>query len=478
MYDAASLVAAQMAIIPTIQSTAYPTDYTPEPKSAEDIPIDYSSVQWGNITGDIKDQKDLLKSLQDVQAQIEESITQQLGTVFEYKGQVATEEDLPEDAESGDCYNVTKTGANYLFNGETWDKLSESYDFSAFATKDEIEELVDLFYTKTEIEDLINNLEEIIDNKLVEKVDLSAFENYQETIDSEVSNQNGNIQALMLQMGQMQQMINELKSLDPEIVVLYDGHDTEYINEERDYALSGAITQPLTIDGRNVILQDATITAANFQAIAIQDISIKDVTIEGTLAKSVSNYLLSVKCNGHIIIRDCIINPTSAYNGIEIGLNNYVPKSVTIDDVDFTGHLSNNGISIFGMAENGVVTISNCRFEDLSNVLRISNRLNMPFTINIINCVCEKWETGQYAGAILLQDYTSTSIEDANNNDIFSKITINIQNLTKPDGTKLTMPEDLSTICGTRDDNQIIYMYDSWRGHVAYGDKYPVINIV
>ena len=118
----------------------------------------------------------------------------------------------------------------------------------------------------------------------------------------------------------------------------------------------------------------------------------------------------------------------------------------------------NNGINIFGIAENGVVTISNCRFEDLSNVVRVSNRLNMPWTLNIINCVCEKWEANlDYTGMILLQDYTSGSVEAANENDQFSKLTINIQNCTKPDGTKILPVEDLSTICGSRDNNQIIY---------------------
>ena len=79
---------------------------------------------------------------------------------------------------------------------------------------------------------------------------------------------------------------------------------------------------------------------------------------------------------------------------------------------------------------------------------------------------------------ILLQDYTSGSASAADTINMFNKLTINIQNCSKPDGTKITMPDDLSTICGSRNNNQIIYMWDSWRNHTAYDvNKYPQITI-
>ena len=95
----------------------------------------------------------------------------------------------------------------------------------------------------------------------------------------------------------------------------------------------------------------------------------------------------------------------------------------------------------------------------------------------MINCTVDEWELGQYAGMILLQDYTSGSKEDADLNNQFAKLTINIQNCYRPDGTKITMPEDLSTICSSGE-NQVIYMWDEWRNITAYGDKFPTINII
>lgn len=44
-------------------------------------------------------------------------------SVLDYKGQVASEIDLPEDAELGDVYNVSDTGMNYAWNGTQWDAL-------------------------------------------------------------------------------------------------------------------------------------------------------------------------------------------------------------------------------------------------------------------------------------------------------------------------------------------------------------------
>ena len=46
-----------------------------------------------------------------------------LSSVYDYKGQVASEIDLPRDAELGDVYNVSDTGMNYAWNGTQWDSL-------------------------------------------------------------------------------------------------------------------------------------------------------------------------------------------------------------------------------------------------------------------------------------------------------------------------------------------------------------------
>ena len=167
MYDEATVAAYAYATVqsqlPAIQSTAMPTTYTAE--IDDDIPdgsIDYKYIPWGNITGNINDQLDLAAALKQLQDEIDEAIAHQLGTVFTYKGQVDTYNYLPTAAKIGDCYNVNDTGANYVWSGEAWDKLSETYDFSEFATQEEIEALKELYYTKTEVDAVLANLEEVI----------------------------------------------------------------------------------------------------------------------------------------------------------------------------------------------------------------------------------------------------------------------------------------------------------------------------
>ena len=63
-----------------------------------------------------------------------EEIMSWVGAVFHYKGHKATVADLPaEDNEVGDTWNVRSTGANYAWDGEAWDKLSETVDLSGVA---------------------------------------------------------------------------------------------------------------------------------------------------------------------------------------------------------------------------------------------------------------------------------------------------------------------------------------------------------
>jgi len=56
-----------------------------------------------------------------------------LSAGMHYKGTVASYENLPASGQViGDLYNVTDTGANYAWNGTTWDKMSENIDLSGY----------------------------------------------------------------------------------------------------------------------------------------------------------------------------------------------------------------------------------------------------------------------------------------------------------------------------------------------------------
>lgn len=56
-----------------------------------------------------------------------------------YKGAVETQAQLPQDAKVGDMYDVTETGHNFAWNGESWDDLGGSIDVSGLLTKEEAE---------------------------------------------------------------------------------------------------------------------------------------------------------------------------------------------------------------------------------------------------------------------------------------------------------------------------------------------------
>jgi hypothetical protein len=203
---------------------------------------------------------------------------------------------------------------------------------------------------------------------------------------------------------------------------------------------------------------------------------LNNVEVDGVYDKNtMGNSVMSIHSDSYVTIRDCVINPETSYNGLEIGLQEGLVKGVIIDNVDFDGVFTNNAISIFGTAENCIVTISNCHFNSVSNILRLSNRTGAKCTINLINCTCDTWETGTYAGAILCQDYTSQGQDNLFAPD---KMTINIQNLIGPNG-KIESVEDLSTVCGSKDNNQVLYLYTDGVGFVNYDEtKYPTINII
>ena len=67
-------------------------------------------------------------------------VDSKLSTVYEYKGSVATYEELPSaNNEVGDVYNVETDGSNYAWDGTTWDKLGGTVDLSNYYTKSQVD---------------------------------------------------------------------------------------------------------------------------------------------------------------------------------------------------------------------------------------------------------------------------------------------------------------------------------------------------
>lgn len=57
----------------------------------------------------------------------------EIASVYRVKGTKATVGDLPSTGNvTGDVWNITDTGANYVWDGSAWDKLSETVDLSGY----------------------------------------------------------------------------------------------------------------------------------------------------------------------------------------------------------------------------------------------------------------------------------------------------------------------------------------------------------
>lgn len=78
-------------------------------------------------------------------------VQDEIGGVMHYKGEVETEKDLPENSEHGDIYNVKETNANFVWDGEKWDKLNP--ELSGLASKSSFDSLKSSFESHIKNED-------------------------------------------------------------------------------------------------------------------------------------------------------------------------------------------------------------------------------------------------------------------------------------------------------------------------------------
>lgn len=239
--------------------------------------------------------------------------------------------------------------------------------------------------------------------------------------------------------------------------------DANYNQPDADLVITGgdqAITEKTDIVAKSISLNQATAENAVLSAVASSgSISMQNFSNSGDLPKSTSNAAVKLNSNDTVIINKSNFDQTG-YNSVEIGLNNTAPKSISIDGLDFTAPLSNNAILIFAHAKDAVINISNCHFADVSNALRLSNRLNVPATVNIVNCTVDKWDSrDKWAGFLIMEDYTSNTAEDAIAAKRFTNLTINFVNVKGPGG-KLIKPDNVASICGTSNAaQQVIYVY-------------------
>lgn len=312
-----------------------------------------------------------------------------------------------------------------------------------------------------EVVDLANSIAKVstLEANIAKKADETAV-NAQLSLKANIAVE-GDMLVVNSKIAELEQKILNLSKTN--IVEETISADANYNQPDADLVITGgdqAITEKTDIVAKSISLNQATAENAVLSAVASSgSISMQNFSNSGDLPKSTSNAAVKLNSNDTVIINKSNFSQTG-YNSVEIGLNNTAPKSISIDGLDFTAPLSNNAILIFAHAKDAVINISNCHFADVSNALRLSNRLNVPATINIVNCTVDKWDSrDKWAGFLIMEDYTSNTAEDAIAAKRFTNLTINFVNVKGPGG-KLIKPDDVASICGTNNAaQQVIYVY-------------------
>lgn len=270
----------------------------------------------------------------------------------------------------------------------------------------------------------------------------------------------------------------------PEAVTDNKGQTSKTVSSEAEVIVKDVQTDTdkFVVSAKAVELKDVK-SQNNTVVINSQgDVTISGMENSGTLARTVSNSQVSLQSGEYVKITDSKFGQ-DGYNVVEIGLSatTVPPKNVIIDNCDFT-KVSNNAILVFGMQDDGVVTISNCHFGEVSNCVRYSNRTNSKnVTFNFVNCTCDKWDTDPtWAGFMICQDYTSGTKEAENNLFAPEKVKVNFINCTGPKG-KINS-ENYGTaeeFCGSLDaDKQLVYVWNSKGGSVPYNKtKFPQVTL-
>lgn len=97
---------------------------------------DLPSVATSGNFADLQNKPTTIAGYGITDAYTKTEIDNKVASVYKYKGSVATYAALPSTGQVvGDVYNVEENGANYAWDGTTWDKLGETIDFSPYLLK-------------------------------------------------------------------------------------------------------------------------------------------------------------------------------------------------------------------------------------------------------------------------------------------------------------------------------------------------------
>lgn len=90
------------------------------------------------------------------ESDVESAINTAVASAYKYKGSVASVNDLPTGATTGDVYDVQDTGMNYAWNGTQWDALGQLIDTSVLWTSTSGQSNSLIAMTTAEIDEILN----------------------------------------------------------------------------------------------------------------------------------------------------------------------------------------------------------------------------------------------------------------------------------------------------------------------------------
>lgn len=317
----------------------------------------------------------------------------------------------------------------------------------------------------------------------------AAEESLKNSIDSlqeSIVDVQGIISVLSGKLTLLENKVDMLQTAASEDVPSFDGSSPINDSAKMYEVSNGTITNTNTITAKNIVLNDSSLSNNARLSVLADGSEFNNFSISGDFPKDDGgNAVVKINNSKNVSFTGLTFYSSNIYNGIEIGLSSdedKLPNNVLFDNCKFTGSFTNNAILIFGTSDDAVITLNNCSFESVSNAIRLSNKSNAKnITVNIVNCTIDKWDSNpMWAGFLILEDYTSKTPEDIATNNLFGdgKIKVNFVNLMH-NGVKV-LPKDLSKVCGTQDENQVVYIcQDNAEGDMiaAYDESiYPVIT--
>lgn len=239
-------------------------------------------------------------------------------------------------------------------------------------------------------------------------------------------------------------------------------------------------TSSVTANSAIIVGANATVSPA-LQVKAVTNVNVSDFTV-ANVTKTQNQGTLVVNANESVTLSNLVFDSTTKlYCPIVVNSSNdgMYPASVTLENVDYMGTAVRNAINIFGTKDNAVITLKNCHFSDCENVLQLFNYPNAKnVTFNLIDCSCDKWDTGIYAGMFCLNDMNSQTEEEMRSNNLFGSFKINIERFKCPDGKYLTQA---TAGMGDGSDTQVVYLYLNKTGslipYAGNEELFPTVTV-